>query len=55
MFLCLTLREEELKEKALYFITPESIERIFSCVAKSRIFIQMLYFGKVALEQNYEI
>ncbi len=49
-----TLSEEELKEKALDFITPDSIQRIFSCVPESRIFIQMLSFGKVPLEQNYE-
>ncbi|GET35431.1 hypothetical protein [Microseira wollei] len=49
-----TLREEELQEKALDFITPDSIQRIFSCLPESRIFIQMLSFGKVTLEQNYE-
>ena len=49
-----TLSAEELQEKALDFITPESIQRIFSCVPESRIFIQMLSFGKVPLEQNYE-
>jgi hypothetical protein len=49
-----TLSEEELKEKALDFITSDSIQRIFSCVPESRIFIQMLSFGKVPLEQNCE-
>lgn len=49
-----TLSQEELQEKALDFITPESIQRIFSCVPESRIFIQMLSFGKVNLEQNNE-
>jgi len=41
-----TLREEDLKEKALNFITPNSISKIFKDVPESRAFIQMLSFGR---------
>lgn len=41
-----TLREEDLKAKALDFITPDSISKIFKAVPESRSFIQMLAFGR---------
>jgi len=42
-----TLNNEDLKEKALDFINPESINRIFQCVPESRLFIQNLSLGKI--------
>jgi hypothetical protein len=44
-----TLREEDLKDKALDFITPETIGKIFQNVPESRTFIQTLSFGKYAV------
>jgi len=41
-----TLREEVFTEKALDFITPESIGKIFQNVPESRYFIQTLSFGR---------
>jgi hypothetical protein len=41
-----TLRENDLKEKALDFITPDSISKIFKDVPESRAFIQLLSFGR---------
>jgi len=41
-----TLREEDFKEKALDFITCESIGKIFREVPESRSFIQTLSFGR---------
>ncbi len=40
------IQDQEFKEKALDFITPESIGRIFQNVPESRTFIQTLSFGK---------
>jgi hypothetical protein len=44
-----TLREEELKKKALDFINSESIGRIFQSVPESRAFIQTLSLGKYSI------
>ncbi|OCR01783.1 hypothetical protein BCD67_13745 [Oscillatoriales cyanobacterium USR001] len=40
------LRDEDFEKKALNYITPKSVERIFSSVPESRLFIQMLSLGK---------
>lgn len=40
------LRDEDLREKALDFITYESIGKIFQSVPESRTFIQTLSFGR---------
>lgn len=48
-----TLSEEDLKTKALDFITPASIETIFAKVPESRIFIKtLLSHNKVDNEDN---
>ncbi len=47
-----TLSEEDLKTKALDFITPESIETIFAKVPEARLLIKTLLSPKIGNEAN---
>ena len=48
------IRFEEFEEKALNYITPESVGRIFSYVPESRLLIQMLSLGKLWVDISIE-
>ncbi len=45
------LRDQDFEEKALNYITPDSVDRIFSYVPESRLFIQMLSLGKHGVDR----